>query len=261
MGCIVPCMKSEEQWIEEYMTVLEGVFERYVGEFGKDEPVGVLVSGGIDSSIIAWIAWWQFKHVSFFCLDSEKGVDKPYVELLMKNLGSQVTFVQFRQKDVVEIRAEIGEILRMVGVETNIMQISLASGFYLLARRISEAGIRKIFTGQGPDILFGGYSKYKTVNTNVLKSEIQKDLPLLEIDGKRDGAMGALWGVSFVNPYLEKVFVDFALSVPVNLLIHRGIGKFISRVAGKKMGLPKEICERPKKAFQYSTGIQKLSLR
>ena len=30
MGCIVPCMKSEEQWIEEYMTVLEGVFERYV---------------------------------------------------------------------------------------------------------------------------------------------------------------------------------------------------------------------------------------
>ena len=72
----------------------------------------------------------------------------------MKNLGSQVTFVQL-DKRCVEIRAEIGEILRMVGVETNIMQISLASGFYLLARRISEAGIRKIFTGQGPTFCLG----------------------------------------------------------------------------------------------------------
>ena len=66
---------------------------------------------------------------------------------------------------------------------------------------------------------------------------------------------GSALGVSFVNPYLEKVFVDFALSVPVNLLIHRGIGKFISRVAGKKWGCRRKFVNVPK-AFQYSTGIQ-----
>lgn len=258
MGCIVPCMKDEEQWVEKYMAVMERVFDGYAKKTGKDTAVGVLVSGGIDSSIIAWYAKQRFQQVQFFCLDSKKSVDKPFVNLLMKGFDEEAIFVSFDKESVEGIQDEVVEILQREKIDTNIMQVSLASGFYLLAQNISETGIQNVFTGQGPDILLAGYSKYRTVNPDILKEEIQKDLPLLEIDGRRDGAMGARWGVSFLNPYLEKEFVEFASTVPPELLIQNRIEKFISRVAGKKIGLPKEICERPKKAFQYSTGIQKL---
>ena len=90
-----------------------------------------------------------------------------------------------------------------------------------------------------------------------MENEIKKDLVLLETDKKRDGAMANHFGITLLNPYLEQDFVDFSLSVPSELKLKDGVEKYFMRKWGKTRGLPQEIVVRPKKAFQYSTGLQK----
>ena len=83
---------------------------------------------------------------------------------------------------------------------------------------------------------------------------------LLEIDKKRDGIVAKNFGLTLYNPYLEKEFVDFCLTIPQKFKLQKGIEKYILREFSRKKGLPSKIVNRPKKAFQYSTGIQKLVL-
>ena len=91
----------------------------------------------------------------------------------------------------------------------------------------------------------------------VLESEIKKDLILLETDKKRDGAMASYFGLTLLNPYLEQDFVEFSLTMPAELKLKDGIEKYFMRKWGEMRNLPIEIVNRPKKAFQYSTGLQK----
>ena len=167
---------------------------------------------------------------------------KPYIwiDITEQNLATDITVIK--------------QLLKNEGVEINIMQVSLAAGYFTIFKKAQELGITHIFTGQGPDILLGGYHKYESV-TNI-NEEIKKDLPLLEIDKKRDGAMAKHFGITLINPYLENTFIDFALAIPQEYLVQGREKKLILRELGKKVGLPAEIVNRPKKAFQYSTGIQ-----
>ena len=90
---------------------------------------------------------------------------------------------------------------------------------------------------------------------------IKKDLPLLEIDKRRDSAVAEYFDLKLINPFLEKDFIKLALQIPANYKIKDKIEKYIVRHYAKLIGLPNELATRPKKAFQYSTGIQSLLLK
>lgn len=245
------------QQTRTYIQILEAQFFKY--QLQVKEPTGVVVSGGIDSSIIACFVCKYFPHTQLLTVSTSKGVDKPFVELLGEHLQKSIITVNVEQEELQRIQNEIRELLNVAQVTINPMQQALASVYYCAFKEAHKRGIQSIFTGQGPDILLAGYSKYKKLQDleSNLHKEIVKDLPLLEIDGKRDTTMGKRWGITLINPYLEKEFVEFALSIPSGLLIHDSQEKYISRLVGKTLGLPSIIVNRPKKAMQYSTGIQR----
>lgn len=228
----------------------------------KLSPVAVFVSGGIDSSIIATLVFKHFKNADILSLETEFSKDKPYVELLGKFLNTKPHFVFVKKEDIKKIKPEIEKILKREKIEPLKVHLPIATSFYFLCQKANELGIKHVFTGQGPDILFAGYHKYIKVPLENLNKQIKKDLPLLEIDTKRDNVIANIFGVKLSNPYLEKEFIELALKIPpeekIKFVKGNRVEKWIMRKAGEKLKLPKDIVWRPKKAIQYSTGMSKI---
>ncbi|OGK64690.1 hypothetical protein A2313_04315 [Candidatus Roizmanbacteria bacterium RIFOXYB2_FULL_41_10] len=247
----------EKAWVNKYEQILADLFRNYQQQISNSK-IGVLVSGGIDSSLIACLVNKHFPDSYLISLQSEKSVDDDFVAILSQFLKKNPFLVQVTRENLLAVQDEIKQLLNKVGVETNPMQMALASVYYWLFKAANKKDIKTIFTGQGPDILLGGYSKYRQLSGETLKQAIRTDLPLLKIDHIRDTAMAQKWGINVINPYLEQVNIDFCLSVPPQFINKNGQEKYLSRALGKKFNLPKKIVERPKKAMQYSTGVSKI---
>ena len=251
----------EKQLIKKYLDLLHQFYQKYKKEIGE-RTVGVMLSGGIDSSIIAYFTHLYFKKTSFFTLASdEKSKDIFYAQILAKKLDKKLEVIFYQKEDILKIKNKILEILKKNKIEINPMQEALSSAFFLVCQKVKEKNIEFLFTGQGPDILLAGYHKYKNIPKNNINKEIKKDLPLLEIDKKRDRGVANHFQINLINPYLEKDFIDFTLEIPENFKINLINGevyeKYLSRQVGKSIKLPEEIVLRHKKALQYSTKIIK----
>lgn len=243
-----------EKYIQTADSIVANHFKHYSSMHGS---VGILLSGGIDSTLITSYAVKQFPQLRIFSMGTAQTKDRPFVDIYTKYINKGYEWIDLSDKAISEVLSEVKKLLVENGVECSTMQISLAAGYYLIFQKARELNITSIITGQGPDILFAGYHKYKATPQSELNDEIKKDLILLETDKKRDGAMAAHFGISLLNPYLESDFVDFALTVPSDLKLKDDIEKYFMREWGKSRKLPQEIIARPKKAFQYSTGLQK----
>lgn len=246
-----------DTYIKSIHTILTSSFKKYV-ENGVKNPA-VLLSGGIDSTTITYLMSNYFKEYSIFSFGTDFSKDRAYIDIIANSMHKNYEWVQIDEKSVQGVLPKVKNLLMKHNIKTDATQLSLAAGYFMVFEKIKNHKITHIFTGQGPDILLGGYHKYK--NSKDVEGDIEKDLKLLEIDKKRDSAIAKYHGLSLINPYLEKEFVKLALSIPVSYKIHDSIEKYILREYGKSLHIPFEIVSRPKKAFQYSTGIQKVILK
>ena len=244
--------------IHDYIQKADGIVSNHFTEYLKTaQNVGVLLSGGIDSSLITTYVAHFYNNAYILSMGTDKTKDKPFAMQVAKHLGKKLEWVFLSEEEIVHTLPVVRKLLERVGVECSTMQLSLATGYFLIFKHAHELGVSAIVTGQGPDILFAGYHKYKGMNNDELTSQIRKDLVLLETDKKRDSAMASYFGIQLFNPYLEEDFVEFSLTVPAEYKLKDWIEKVFMREWGRGRGLPEEIINRPKKAFQYSTGLQK----
>lgn len=242
------------EYIQKADSIVSNHFNRYRTLFPQ---VGVLLSGGIDSSLITTYILKQFEKSTIFSMGTNDTKDKPFVDIFSKSFKIPYEWIELSEEGIKNVLPIVSRLLVENEIDDSTMQRSLGVGYYLIFKRAQELGIKGIVTGQGPDILFAGYHKYKLLKGMKLENEIKKDLILLETDKKRDSAMAQHFGVTLLNPYLEQDFIDFSLSVPGELKLKDGVEKYFMREWGKTRGLPLEIVIRPKKALQYSTGLQK----
>jgi len=251
----------ENKFIEEYIKLLNQFYQKYKKNLG-DEKVGVMLSGGIDSSIIAYFTALYFPKTIFFTLGpNEKTDDLVFAKILAKNLKKNHQIINYQKEELKKIKIEVKKILKKIQINENPMQLSLACAFYLICQKVKKEKIKYLFCGQGPDILLAGYHKYKKILKDKLNQQIKTDLSLLEVDKKRDKQVAKYFQIKLINPYLEKEFVDFSLKIPsflkINKIKNEVYEKYLSRKVGERLKLPKEIIYRHKKALQYSTKIMK----
>jgi len=246
--------------VDELITLLKGNFEGLKALL-KDQKAGIVVSGGLDSSIIAHLSQCYLEEPIYLSLAGESSLDKPFLDLLSNHLNKKIEIIDpkiFSQKDIDNIK----RILEKENIETNLTQMSLALGFYLVATKAKELGLKYLLTGQGSDEIFGGYARYKNYASDLNKC-LESDFETVgRIDYKRDSAILHHFDIELINPYEQEPFLKYALDIPSNLKLYTKentiIEKYILRLVAQKLDLPEEIVWRPKKAFQYSSRMQKL---
>lgn len=229
---------------------------------GQEKKVAAIFSGGIDSALLAYSAHNLGYQVSAFTVGTAQSQDIKFSQKITPPFTKKIKIAS--PEEIKKAAQRVIAILSQNQIKLDLMQVSLATGLFLTLKEIKKEKIGVAFSGQGADELFAGYFKLRKITNQVaLNQAIRKEIQrALLVDQKRDQAIASSLGINLKTPYLDPNFIDFSLKIPpkeklIKNFEGKPLEKSLLRNLGKQMGLPKEIVSRPKKSFQYSTGIQK----
>ena len=257
-------VKNNHSNLDELRKALEDAVHR---QLMSDVPYGVLLSGGLDSSIISAIArkyasrrvetndtkdaWWPQLHSFAIGLkDSKDLVASRKVADYIGTVHHEITFTI--QEGLDAIRDVIYHI------ETyDVTTIRASTPMYLLSRVIKSMGVKMVLTGEGADEIFGGYLYFhKAPNALEFHNETVRKIGKLHMyDCLRANKSLAAWGVEGRVPFLDKEFLDVAMRLnPEDKMAKDGkIEKHILRKAFEGY-LPDEVLWRQKEQFSDGVG-------
>jgi asparagine synthase (glutamine-hydrolysing) len=223
------------------------------------KEVAVAFSGGLDSSVVAYLASKcpvdvHLVHVS---LENRPETEEAKKAANALNLPLQVTL--FREADVEKVLSKVVELIE----EPDPVKASIGVPFYWAAEKTAVAGFKVLLAGQGADELFGGYQRYVNEYLQhgaeaVRKTMFDDVVGIHESNLERDMKICGFHDVELRLPFASYSLAEFAVALPVELKIERKAGslrKLVLRKTAENMGLPASITKKPKKAVQYATGI------
>lgn len=226
----------------------------------SDRPIGCLLSGGLDSSLIAAIAAKELKKcgkvLKTFSIGMEDGTDIKYSRIVAEHIGSDHTVFNFSTEEGLNIIDNV-----ITATETfDITTIRASVGQYLIAKNISEkTDIKVILNGDGADECQMGYL-YFYLHPDMKSARMERDKLLEQIhmfDGLRCDRNISYHGLEARVPFLDKEFVDLFYQIPTELLVptKERMEKYFIRKAFEIYLpdlLPKEVLWRKKEAFSDS---------
>ncbi|WP_371379019.1 asparagine synthase B [Thalassotalea aquiviva] len=232
-----------------------------------DVPYGVLLSGGLDSSLVSAItqkfaarrveendlseAWWPKVH-SFAC-GLEGSPDLVAAQKVADAIGTIHHSVTFTVQEGIDALKEV-----IYHIETyDVTTIRASTPMYLMARKIKAMGIKMVLSGEGADEIFGGYLYFhKAPNAEEFHQELNRKLDKLHMfDCLRANKSMSAWGIEARVPFLDKNFMDVAMRInPDDKMCRDGkIEKHVLRQAFAGY-LPEEILWRQKEQFSDGVG-------
>ncbi|MDR2720404.1 MAG: hypothetical protein LBC03_06350 [Nitrososphaerota archaeon] len=225
---------------------------------GRKE-VAVAFSGGLDSSLIAYIASKcgvkvDLVHVS---LENESEIEAAIEASEKLNLPMEVYL--FKESDVENTLPHVVDLIE----EADPVKVAIGVPVYWAAQKAQEAGYKVLLAGQGADELFGGYQRYVNEYCSDGKEKARQTMfndviRIHENNLERDKKISTSLDVSLRLPFCDFNLVEFALGLPVDLKFEQrqeSLRKLVLRKVASNLGLPAAIVDKPKKAVQYSTGI------
>jgi asparagine synthase (glutamine-hydrolysing) len=233
----------------------------------SDVPYGVLISGGLDSSLIAAIAakfrkkriesadreeaWWPRLHS--FSVGLIGSPDLRYAKKVAKYIGTVHHEIVFSVQEGLDALKDV-----IFHLETfDVTSVRAATPMYLMARKIKSMGIKMVLSGEGADEVFGGYLYFHMApGPKEFHEETVTKLSLLsKYDCLRANKATAAWGLETRVPFLDKEFLDYAMSFDPKEKMCPGdkIEKYVLRKAFSGF-LPKEVLWRQKEQFSDGVG-------
>ncbi len=257
-------VKDNVTSIEGLRHALEQAVER---QLMSDVPYGVLLSGGLDSSVISAIAakyaprrieddgkqqaWWPRLHS--FAVGLKGAPDLIAARKVAEHIGTVHHEINYTVQEGLDAIRDVIYYLETYDVTT----VRASTPMYLLARVIKSMGIKMVLSGEGADEIFGGYLYFhKAPNAQALHEETVRKLSKLHLyDCLRANKALSAWGVEGRVPFLDTEFLDVAMRInPADKLARDGrIEKWVLRKAFEDM-LPKEIAWRQKEQFSDGVG-------
>jgi asparagine synthase (glutamine-hydrolysing) len=233
----------------------------------SDVPYGVLLSGGLDSSITSALAkkfaskriesndqqdaWWPQLHS--FSVGLEGAPDLKAAKIVADHIGTVHHEINFTVQEGVDAIRDVIYHLETYDVTT----VRASTPMYLMARAIKSLGIKMVLSGEGADELFGGYLYFhKAPNAKEFHEETVRKLDKLhQYDCLRANKSLAAWGIEGRVPFLDKEFIDVAMEInPEDKMIKNGrIEKWVLREAFKDY-LPETVLWRQKEQFSDGVG-------
>lgn len=232
-----------------------------------DVPYGVLISGGVDSSLVAALAaklsarrvesngkepaWWPQLHS--FSVGLKDSPDLKMARKVAQHIGSTHHEINFTVQEGIDAISDVIYHLETFDITT----IRAATPMYLMARKIRAMGIKMILSGEGADEIFGGYLYFhKAPNAQEFHQELLRKLSMLhKYDCLRANKAMAAWGIEARVPFLDKEFMDVAMSLQTSdkMCGNGKIEKYILRDAFRGL-IPDEILWRQKEQFSDGVG-------
>lgn len=243
---------------------LEDAVER---QLMTDVPYGVLLSGGLDSSIISAVAkkfaakrietgstsdaWWPQLHS--FAIGLEGSPDLAAASKVAEHIGTVHHEVHFTVQEGLDAIRDV-----IYHIETyDVTTVRASTPMYLLARVIKSMGVKMVLSGEGADEVFGGYLYFhKAPNAEEFHKETVRKLSMLHLyDCLRANKSLAAWGVEGRVPFLDKEFLDVAMRLnPKDKMAGNGkIEKWVLRKAFEDY-LPESVAWRQKEQFSDGVG-------
>jgi asparagine synthase (glutamine-hydrolysing) len=228
----------------------------------SDVPYGVLLSGGLDSSITSALAkkfsskrvesddtqeaWWPQLHS--FSVGLEDSPDLAAAKRVSEHIGSIHHEVVFTIQEGLDAIRDVIYHLETYDITT----VRASTPMFLMARSIKSHGIKMVLSGEGADELFGGYLYFhKAPSAEEFHKETVRKLDKLhQYDCLRANKSLAAWGIEGRVPFLDKEFIDVAMRInPQDKMINKErMEKWVVRKAFQDY-LPESVAWRQKSNF------------
>ncbi len=257
-------VKDNEASVQELHDALEAAVKR---QLMSDVPYGVLLSGGLDSSVISAIAkknaarrvetddqqeaWWPRLHS--FAVGLKGAPDLAKAREVAEHIGTVHHEINYTIQEGLDAIRDVIYFIETYDVTT----VRASTPMYLLARVIRSMGIKMVLSGEGADEVFGGYLYFhKAPDAKAFHEETVRKLSKLHLyDCLRANKSLAAWGVEGRVPFLDKEFLDVAmrLNPAAKMCPGKEIEKRIVREAFADM-LPESVAWRQKEQFSDGVG-------
>ena len=257
-------VKDNEADIATLRDALEKAVKR---QLMSDVPYGVLLSGGLDSSVISAIAkkfaknrvetddqkeaWWPQPHS--FAVGLKGAPDLAKAKEVADHIGTVHHEINYTIQEGLDAIRDV-----IYHIETyDVTTVRASTPMYLLARVIRSMGIKMVLSGEGADEIFGGYLYFhKAPSSKDFHDETVRKLGKLYLyDCLRANKSLATWGVEGRVPFLDKEFLDVAmrLNPQAKMCAGKEIEKKIVRLACADL-LPESVAWRQKEQFSDGVG-------
>ena len=257
-------VKDNEASVEAIHDGLEDAVQR---QLMSDVPYGVLLSGGLDSSVISAVAkkyaakriendgasdaWWPQLHS--FAVGLKDAPDLIKAREVASYIGTVHHEINYTIQEGLDAIRDVIYYIETYDVTT----VRASTPMYLLARVIKSMGIKMVLSGEGADEIFGGYLYFhKAPNAKAFHEETVRKLSKLHMyDCLRANKSLSAWGVEGRVPFLDKEFLDIAMRTNPEAKMAPGkvIEKKIVREAFADM-LPESVAWRQKEQFSDGVG-------
>jgi asparagine synthase (glutamine-hydrolysing) len=257
-------VKNNETSIQALREGLEAAVHR---QLMSDVPYGVLLSGGLDSSVTSAIAkkyaqkriesgdqeeaWWPQLHS--FSVGLEGSPDLAAARKVADHIGTIHHEIKFTIQEGLDAIRDVIYYLETYDITT----VRASTPMYLMARVIKSMGIKMVLSGEGADELFGGYLYFhKAPSAKDFHDETVRKLDKLHMyDCLRANKSLAAWGIEGRVPFLDKEFMDLAMRInPEDKMIKDGrMEKWVIRKAFEDY-LPESVVWRQKEQFSDGVG-------
>lgn len=257
-------VKENETSIGEIREALEAAVHR---QLMSDVPYGVLLSGGLDSSVTSAIAkkysqmrietddtseaWWPQLHSFSVGLDGSP--DLAAAQKVADHIGTIHHEIKFTIQEGLDAIKDV-----IYNLETyDITTVRASTPMYLMARVIKSMGIKMVLSGEGADELFGGYLYFHKAPSpkDFHEETVRKLKKLHQYDCLRANKSLAAWGIEGRVPFLDKEFIDVAMRInPKDKMINgERMEKWVVRKAFESY-LPASVAWRQKEQFSDGVG-------
>jgi asparagine synthase (glutamine-hydrolysing) len=254
-----PILNDEEQ--SELLRQIRTTFENAViKRLMTDVPFGILLSGGLDSSLVASVAvryirthpeiYGENPIIHTFSIGDKDGTDLPFARKVADFLGTRHHEIPFTVEEGLNAIEDIIYYLETYDITT----IRASTPHYLLSRKIQSLGIKMVLSGEGSDEILGGYLYFHQAPSDE-EHQIECKKRVMDLgyfDCLRADKSTMANGLEGRYPFLDTEFVKLCININKDVKTQKGIEKYILREAFSSTYLPDEVLWRQKEQFSDS---------
>ena len=245
-----------ETAIREYGIVFDRAVDKRVA--GLDRA-GVLLSGGVDSTLVARAIKIRGIEVTGYCVGVKDSLDVQNAMQAAEEMNIPLRTTYLTEEIVEEVLPEVIEAIELNGM----VQVEAAVPMYLAAKMASEDSHKVMFTGQGADELFGGYAWYASVVAEhghlTLHKRMWEDITKLYVDTlEREDRMTMAHSIELRAPFLDRDVIRKAMQISPRLKVkdpEDTTRKWVHREFALRHGVPPFIAKGEKVRAQDGTAI------